>query len=317
MDVLITGAAGNLGTLLSRHLLQTGNHELRLLVHKKQLSPDISSHPMVSVIHADLRDPATLRSVCSRIDLIIHLAGVLFRPYPERFLRTTNLSYAQNIIDVALEEGAGKFLLLSFPHVEGESTPENPARGVLDANPNSFHAQTRLEAERYLFQSCRDREMRPIVFRAGFVYGKGVKLLEASRWMMKWNLLAIWKKPTWIHLLSLPDLFSFIDIAMERDDLSGIYNLGDDEPLTLQQFLDHMAERWNFRKPMRLPASSFQFMARAMETFSALFHTRCPLSVEILKIGMTSAVADTTRMKKELKAELFYPSWREGLVLLD
>jgi nucleoside-diphosphate-sugar epimerase len=317
MDVLITGAAGNLGTLLTRHLLQTKNHQLRLLVHKKQLPPDISGDPKVSVIHADLGDATTLRSSCSGIDLVIHLAGVLFRPRPDKFLRTTNFVYARNIIDVALMENASKFLLFSFPHVEGESTLENRSPGALNASPNSLHAQTRLDAEKYLFQSCCDRPMRPIVFRAGFIYGKGVKLLEAARWMMKRNLLAIWKKPTWIHLLSLPDLFHFVEIAIERNDLSGIYNLADDEPLTLQEFLDHVAEHWNFRKPLRLPQNYFQLMARTMETVAALFQTRCPLSVEILKMGMTSVVADTTRMKKELTPHLLYPSWREGMVLID
>ena len=40
--VLITGAAGNLGSILARHLLG-GPHALRLLVHRTPLPADIAA----------------------------------------------------------------------------------------------------------------------------------------------------------------------------------------------------------------------------------------------------------------------------------
>jgi len=47
MQILITGAAGNMGSLLARHLLASP-HRLRLLVHRTPLPFDASVHPNAS-----------------------------------------------------------------------------------------------------------------------------------------------------------------------------------------------------------------------------------------------------------------------------
>src|ERR1700724_1944533 len=51
--ILITGAAGNLGSLLARHLL-AGRHPLRLMYHRRPLPDDVARAPNVGVIQADL-----------------------------------------------------------------------------------------------------------------------------------------------------------------------------------------------------------------------------------------------------------------------
>lgn len=158
--------------------------------------------------------------------------------------------------------------------------------------------------------------MRAIVLRAGFIYGPGVKLLEACRQLLKWHLLSIWRNPTWVHLLSLPDFLKVAELAIENEEAEGIYNICDDEPITLQDLLDHLAKHWGYQKPVRLPEVVFRMSAVLIEDLAAILHTRCPISREVLRIGMTSSVADTTRMKKELIPSLFYPTWREGLRLL-
>ena len=159
MKILITGAAGNLGSRLAQHLFP-GPHQLRLLVHKSPLPFNVS---------ADLALPHTLPMACEGIDCIVHFAGVLFAPLPEKFLPLTNVGYVKNLVEAAKTAGVRKFILISFPHVEGETTPERPALGQLDASPSPLHFRTRLEAERYLFEACRGGPMIPLVCRSGMV----------------------------------------------------------------------------------------------------------------------------------------------------
>ena len=80
-----------------------------------------------------------------KINCIVYVAGVLFKPRPERFLNKTNTIYVQNMVDAALKAGVRRFILISFPHVEENTTPDSPATGRLDVNPKSIHARTRLE----------------------------------------------------------------------------------------------------------------------------------------------------------------------------
>lgn len=108
--------------------------------------------------------------------------------------------------------------------------------------------------------------MQPIVLRAGIIYGRGIKLIEAARRLMAWRLLVIWCEPTWLHLLALPDFLKIIEIAVENPRLSGIYNICDDRPVLIQAFVNRLAQHWGYRTPWRLPKPAFFATAAACET---------------------------------------------------
>jgi nucleoside-diphosphate-sugar epimerase len=315
MKILITGAAGNLGGFLSRHLLGSP-HELNLLTHRRAVAFDVGAYPNVRVFRGDLSLPETLAEPCRGVDAVVHFAGVLFAPRPEKFLPTTNVAYVKNLAAAALAAGVGKIVLISFPHVEGESTPENPAKGTLSGNPTSVHARTRLAAERHLFAVCEGTATVGVALRPGMIYGRGVLMLEAARRLMRRRLMAVWRRPTWIHLLALPDFLRCVVAAVEKPGIRGIYNLGDDEPLTLQEFLDTLARHWGYAAPWRFPEWTFYAAATAVEMYAAAFRTAAPLTRDFIRIGMASYWGDTARMKAELAAELAYPTLREGLSLL-
>jgi nucleoside-diphosphate-sugar epimerase len=315
MEILITGATGNLGSFLARRMLD-GPHRLRLLVHRKSLPFDASQYDNVSVHRADLADPATLTEPCDGVDCVVHFAGVLFRPRPERFLAKTNVEYVKNLVNAVVRVSANKIILISFPHVEGETTPENPANGRLDGNPESVHAKTRLAAERYAFDACQGTETAAVALRPGMIYGRGVLMVEAARWLLGHRLLGVWREPTWIHLLSVPDFLDCVVAAAEKKNVKGVYNLGDEEPITLQEFLDTVADHWGYRKPWRAPKRAFYAAAFCVETYATVFGTPAPLTRDFVRIGMAPYFSDISRMKADLLPKIRYPTLADGLELL-
>src|SRR4029453_17178925 len=120
-SVLITGAAGNLGSLLARHLVPSGRG-LRLMYHRRPIAADLLVAPQVTAVRADLGDPSTLPLAVAGVDAIVHFAGVLFAPRPERFLPRTNTQFFANLVRAAREAGVSRVILISFPHVEGPSS---------------------------------------------------------------------------------------------------------------------------------------------------------------------------------------------------
>jgi nucleoside-diphosphate-sugar epimerase len=218
--ILISGAAGNLGQALSQHLLQ-GPYSLKLMVHRRELPEEIARHPNAAVYRADLARQETLSAACQDADCIVHFAGRLFAPRPASFLPETNVTYVQNLVAAALEAGVKKFILISFPHVEGESDPGHPARGQLAGSPTSIHARTRLQAEQHLFAACKGTGMIPIALRAGLIYGKGVLMIETARWLMKRRMLGVWRQETWMHLISLPDFLLAVQAAIDGEHVHG------------------------------------------------------------------------------------------------
>jgi len=315
VKILIPGAAGNLGSHLSRDLIN-GTHELRMLVHRCSLPFNIEGCENVSCCRADLARPDTLEGVCTGIDCVVHLAGVLFAPLPERFLTKTNVDYVKNLVEAAKKAGVRKFILVSFPHVEGETTPDHPAAGRMDASSNVIHFRTRLEAERQLLEACKDSATTPVIFRSGIVYGREIKMVQAARCLLRHRLMAVWREPTWAHLIALPDFLLALQAAIEGENMRGIYQVCDDAPLTLQDFLDCLADHYKYPRPYRLPAWMFHLAGFSVEMAALALRTPAPLNRDVVKAGMTSCVADNSRMKRELLPVLRYPTLQDGISLL-
>lgn len=267
----------------------------------------------MEVVRGDLARLKTLGPVCAGVGCVVHFTGVLFRPWPERFLPRTNLEYFRNLLDAALTAGVERIILISFPHVEGETTPDRMAQGRLDGSPASVHARTRLEEERLLFAKCQGTATEPVILRAGMVYGPGVLMIEAGRWLLRRRLLAVWRRPTWMHLVAAPDFLTAVQAAVERRTASGILHLGDEQPLTLQEFLDRLADQWGCSHAWRLPLWAIYAAALGTEVFATVFRTPAPLTRDFVRIGTASYCGDTTRMRQELLPELQYPTLAEGL----
>jgi len=313
--ILITGAAGNLGSLLARRLIQRGRR-LRLMYHRKPLPADLAGASNVEAIQADLGRPETLPATVEGVDAVIHFAGILFRPRPERFLPETNVRWFSNLLDAALAARVGRLILVSFPHVEGPTTPDQPATGRLDCEPISVHARTRLEAERVLFQRARETPTVPVSLRLGMVYGRGILMVDAARWLARRRLLGVWREPTVYQLLSAEDFLEATEAALVKPGVGGIYHVGDEVPVTLQQFLDEACRAWKCRPPLRVPVWSVYAAAGLCELVAAAAGTPSPFTRDFIRLGRVPHWGDTRRARAELLPKLRYRSLEEGLETL-
>lgn len=312
---LITGAAGNIGGLLARHLA-VKSYDLRLMYHRRPLAADLAGAPNVVPVQADLAKPETFPPAVEAVDTVVHFAGVLFAPRPERFLQETNVRWFSNLLTAALAAGVGRVILVSFPHVEGPTTKDQPATGRLDRHPISVHATTRLQAERTLFERTQGTQTTPVVLRLGMVYGRGVLMVDAARWLARRRLLGVWREPTVYQLLSVPDYLTAAEAAIVKPGVEGIYHVGDEQPVTLQEFLDGACRVWKCPRPFRVPVWSVYAAAALCEAFAAVFGTRAPLTRDFVRLGRVSHWGDTRRARAELLPELRYRTFKEGIETL-
>lgn len=108
--VLLTGAAGGLGTLM-RDLLPAHGYELRLL----DLLP-VEGAP--EAITADLADKEALREAVRGVDAIIHLAGISLEASFEKIL-AANIEGTYNLYEAARAEGVPRIVFASSNHAVG------------------------------------------------------------------------------------------------------------------------------------------------------------------------------------------------------
>ncbi|MFJ2439957.1 MULTISPECIES: NAD-dependent epimerase/dehydratase family protein [unclassified Streptomyces] len=108
--VLLTGAAGGLGTLM-RGLLPAYGYELRLF----DATP-IEDAP--GSIAADLADKEALREAVRGVDAIIHLAGISLEASFDKILRA-NIEGTYNLYEAARAEGVRRTVFASSNHAVG------------------------------------------------------------------------------------------------------------------------------------------------------------------------------------------------------
>jgi nucleoside-diphosphate-sugar epimerase len=240
----------------------------------------------------------------------------LFAPRPERFLPTTNTAWFSNLLTAALEAHVGRIILISFPHVEGPTSVEQPATGRLDREPISMHARTRLAEERLLFERTRNTDTSPVVLRLGMVYGRGILMIDAARWLARRRLLCVWPEPTLYQLLSTVDYLRAVEAAIVKPGVQGIYHVGDEQPVTLQKFLDDACRVWGCHRPVRIPFSMIYTAAWLCECVATVAGTASPLTRDFVTLGRVSHWGETSRAREELIPQLVHPTLESGLSTL-
>ena len=163
------------------------------MFHTTPLEEDLRHAPNVAPVQADLAKAETLETAVGDAGVVVHFAGVLFAPRPEKFLPETNTTWFANLLEACVRAGVDRVVLISFPHVEGETTLDTPATGRLDREPISVHARTRLGEERLLFERASAGALTPLVLRLGMIYGRGIRMIDAARWLAERRVLAVWK----------------------------------------------------------------------------------------------------------------------------
>ena len=181
--VLLTGAAGGLGTLM-RDLLPDYGYRLRLL----DLRP-IDGEP--DAIVADLADKDAVREAVRGVDAIIHLAGISLEAPFEKILKA-NIEGTYNLYEAAREEGVGRVVFASSNHAVGY-TPRPQGDAPLDPSalipidtphrPDTFYGLSKSFGED-LAQLYWDKHgLETVSVRIGSCFPEPTSVRMLSLWM--------------------------------------------------------------------------------------------------------------------------------------
>jgi nucleoside-diphosphate-sugar epimerase len=307
MKVFVAGATGALGQQLVPQLVARG-HEVVGMTRspdKQDLVCSLGARPVV----ADALDPEAVAQAVAEAepDVIVHqltaLSGNFDMKHIGKFFALTNRLRTEgtdHLLAAGRAVGVKRFVAQSYAGWPAARTggPVKTEDDPLDPNPPEAMRGV-LAAIRYLEDAVTAATWTEgIALRYGGFYGPGTgmsrgadqaQLIEKRKWPIIGDGGGVWS------FVQIEDAATATVEAIEHGE-RGIYNVVDDDPAPVRDWLPALARALDARKPMRFP----RWLGRLAAGEAAV-------------VMMTEVRgASNAKAKRELGWQPRYASWRQG-----
>lgn len=307
MNIFVAGATGAIGRQLVPKLVEAG-HEVTGMIRtesKRRLVLELGATPVV----ADALDPDQVADAIARArpDVIVHQLTAIGALNPRRFDRDFALTNrlrtegTDHLLAAGRAVGVDRFVAQSFAAWPYErrggwvKTEEDP----FDARPPKEMRETQAAIEHLEHAVLEADWTTGIVLRYGGFYGPGTSMApggEQAEMIRKGRYPIVGDGAGTFSFIHVADAADATVAAIERGR-RGIYNVVDDDPARISEWLPVVAERLGAKPPRHVP----RFVGR-------LF------GGEAGAVMMTEVRgASNAKAKRELGWQPRHPTWREAL----
>lgn len=305
MRVFVAGATGAIGRQLVPRLVEAGHevHGMMRSESKQAMLRELGAVPAVAdALDADQVAEAVGRS---RPDVIVHqltaIGALDLRHFDRDFALTNRLRTegTNHLLSAGQAVGVRRFVAQSyFASYARTGAAVKSEEDPFDPSPAREMRET-LAAIRHLEEAVLDaRWTEGIVLRYGGFYGPGTsiapggeqsELVRRRKFPLVGDAGGVW---SFIHVADAAEA----TVAAVEHGSRGVYNVVDDDPAPVAEWLPALAQELGAKKPVRVP----RFIGR-------LF------AGEAGTVMMTELRgASNAKAKRELAWRPAHPSWRQG-----
>jgi nucleoside-diphosphate-sugar epimerase len=307
MRIFVAGATGVVGRRLVPLLVRQG-HEVVGTTHlatKVDAVRGLGAEP--AVLDPLDHDQVTAAVAAAKPEVIVHQLTALSGPPDlrkfDRYFAMTNrlrLEGTDHLLAAAQAAGTRRFVAQSFTgwpnaRIGGPvKTEEDP----IDPRPTKASRET-VAAIRHVESAVTSaHSTEGVVLRYGVFYGPGNALGTGGQLveMVRRRQLPVVGGGTGVwSFLHIDDAAEATAVAIERG-VPGLYNIVDDDPAPVHQWLPYLAQVIGAQPPMRLPA----WLARPM------------IGEHGVSVMTAIRGSSNARARRELGWKPRYASWRQG-----
>jgi dihydroflavonol-4-reductase len=302
MSTLVTGAAGFLGSHVTRQLVARGD-DVRVLLRASSTNRAIADLPL-EYVTGDLRDPASLERAMRGVKLVFHVAAD-YRLWAKRKqdIYDSNVGGTKNLLDAAKRAGVEQLIYTSTVATIAVDRPQHP---------NEF---TDAKLEEMVGHYKRSKWMAEKEALGAAKSGLPVIVAMPTTPVGPWD----WKPTptgkiildflngkmpgyvkTGLNFVGVEECAAGHLLIAEKGKVGERYLLGG-ENLTLKQMLDTLAKITGLRAPiLKIPHGLALGVACANTALSRLVGCEPGIPVEGVKIARHMMFVDCARAKREL-----------------
>lgn len=301
MKVLVTGAAGFVGSHLVDRLLARGQEVVATIFDRdpvNHLGPGLPIRRLVG----DLRDPDFCLKAVSGCRRVFHLAAALNAPTTsvDDFF-TTNVIATRNVLEAALASGVEKAVHVSSLVTIKEDATRVNERSVHGPVFNELYTVTKYQGEKEAWEASA-KGLPLVVVNPTIIFGPRDHhtLNEYYRLHLKRRVRFVAFQDSVINLTFVRDAAEALALAMEKGRPGHKYILGGTE-MTLRSFLDHLDRAWGCRRPiLAVPEGLIHAGVAVLTPLFRLIGRHFPILKPQLAAMKRGTAADNVKAREEL-----------------
>jgi dihydroflavonol-4-reductase len=303
--VLVTGATGFVGSVLTRQLVSDGL-EVRIL-RREDSSLDLLGEAADAVEHAvgDVTYARSLYQAMQDVDRVYHVAAkVSFARRDREALRRVNAEGTAHVVDAALKAGVDRLVHTSSIAALGRplraDEPVDETSAWEGAPHRSAYARSKRRAELEVHRGIAEG-LNAVIVNPALVFGVGGpgtntrRIVDAVR--RGWAVAA---PPGGTNVVDVRDVAAGHRAAMERGEAGRRYLLGGDNR-SWHSILTVLAEAFGVDPPRRtIPGALLRAGGTVAEAVAALTRTRPVLPRATARAATRTHRFDNSRARDEL-----------------
>ncbi|SPA18486.1 putative NAD-dependent epimerase/dehydratase [Cupriavidus taiwanensis] len=303
-DVLVTGAAGFLGSAVARQALARG-WRVRVLVRPQSPRTNLAGLPL-TVVHGDMRDAAAVAAALQGVRYLFHVAADyrLWARDPEDIVRT-NVDGTLAVMEAAQRAGVERVVYTSSVatlRVAGAQAPVDETAAMRPHEAIGAYKRSKVLAERVVEQRVAEHGLPAVIVNPSTPIGpRDVRPTPTGRIIVE---AATGKIPafvdTGLNLAHVDDVAHGHLLALERGRIGERYILGGQDVM-LQQMLRDIAQLCGRRAPtLQLPRWPLYPLAYGAEAAARLTGKEPFLTVDGLNMSRYRMFFTSDKARKEL-----------------
>jgi dihydroflavonol-4-reductase len=302
MTTLVTGAAGFLGSHVTRQLVARGEN-VRVLLRPSSQNRAIADLPL-EYVTGDLRDPASLDRAMKGVQRVFHVAAD-YRLWAKRTkeIYDSNVGGTKNMLAAAKRASVEQFIYTSTVATIAVDRPAQPNEST-DAKLEEMvghYKRSKWMAEREALNAAKEGLPVIVAMPTTPVGPWDWKPTPTGKLIVDFlNGAMPGYVETGLNFVGVEECAAGHLLVAEKGKVGERYLLGG-ENLTLKQVLDALAKITGLPAPrLKIPHSLALGVAYANTAFSRLIAREPGIPVEGVKIAQHLMFVDCSRARKEL-----------------
>ena len=286
MKVLVTGASGFIGSRLSKKLISEG-HDVYGIFHDSPCQID-----GIQVINADLReDEFVMPDV--EFDVVFHLAAATPLVKDKKKQKRINYEGTVNLFE-KIKKKTNFIIYASGLGVFGNA--KEVVNEQSQIQPDTDFVKIRLEAQKFLENSCKENNIGFTVCYFGDVYGDGSWFTDMVVKKLKSGMMKVPGKGDYDKcFIHVNDAVGIL-VSIAKNNLKDqSYVCADSTSVTFKEFVDYTADKIGTKHPGGVP----MFLAKGV------------LGGDLVKL-LTTPMKISNQKVSEVYS-FVYPSYKEGI----